>query len=83
MDILCEDVLPEWDESVGRLRARATHRGAGLGVPPNGRAATFTVIVWLRWRDGQVVEAWNEFDDSGLLAQIIGPPAGVAAVRPR
>jgi len=24
----------------------------------------------MRWRDGKIIEAWNEFDESGLLRQI-------------
>jgi hypothetical protein len=42
----------------------------------------FTAIVWLRWRDGQVIEAWNEFDAASVMAQITptGPSAAGAAV---
>jgi hypothetical protein len=34
----------------------------------------------IRWRGGQIVEGWNEFDVVGLVRQISTPgPAGVAA----
>jgi predicted ester cyclase len=76
--ITLDDVLVEGDQSVCRLTAHATHTGDGLGVPPTGRRISFTAIVWLRWRDGQVVDGWNEFDSAHLMGQITGSGAGAA-----
>ena len=38
---------------------------------------TVSAIVMIRWRNGQIVEAWNEFDAAGLMRQITAP-AGAA-----
>jgi steroid delta-isomerase-like uncharacterized protein len=81
--ITVDDVIAEGDQTACRLTARGTHTGPGLGVPPSGRAVTFTAIVWLRWRDGQVVQAWNEFDAASVMAQIMpGPPGPAPVVKP-
>jgi predicted ester cyclase len=76
--ITVDDVLVEGDQSVCRLTANATHTGDGLGVPPTGRKISFTAIVWLRWKDGQVVDGWNEFDSAHLMGQIAGNSAAGA-----
>jgi steroid delta-isomerase-like uncharacterized protein len=85
--ITVDDVLVERDQSVCRLTAHATHTGDGLGVPPTGRKISFTAIVWLRWKDGQVVEGWNELDSAHLMGQIAGPQGPTTttapAVKPR
>jgi steroid delta-isomerase-like uncharacterized protein len=89
IQIAVDDVLVEGDQSVCRLTAHATHTGEGLGVPPTGRKISFTAIVWLRWKDGQVVDGWNEFDSAHLMGQITdagasaGAVATTAAVKPR
>jgi steroid delta-isomerase-like uncharacterized protein len=88
--VTVDDVVVEGDQSVCRLTAHATHTGDGLGVPPTGRRISFTAIVWLRWKDGQVVDGWNEFDSARLMGQIAGDGAGAgqpeaattAAVKP-
>jgi len=67
-----EDVLCDGDQTAVRVRGRATHSGDGFGVRATGRTVTLTGIVWLRWRNGTVVEAWNEFDAAGLMRQITG-----------
>jgi hypothetical protein len=28
-----------------------------------------------RWKDGKIVEAWNEFDAAGLMRQVTTPSA--------
>jgi steroid delta-isomerase-like uncharacterized protein len=78
--ITVDDVIAAGDQTAVRVTCRATHAGDGLGVPPTGRRVECTGIVWMRWRDGRVAEAWNEFDAAGLVAQIAGPgPATVKA----
>ena len=86
--ITVDDILVEGDQSVCRLTAHGTHTGDGFGVPPTGRKIRFTAIVWLRWKDGQVVDGWNEFDSAHLMGQITDGPgadagaATTAAVKP-
>ena len=79
--VTVDDVLAAGDQTAVRVTCRATHTGPGLGVEATGRAVTCTGIIWVRWRDGRIVEAWNEFDSAGLTAQITGPPATTVKAR--
>ena len=73
--ISVEDVIGEGEYTSVRISFRGTHRGDHLGVPATGKAVSSTGISFVRWRDGQIIEAWNEFDALGLFRQI-----GVARV---
>jgi predicted ester cyclase len=70
-----DQVIAEGDTTALRFTARASHSGDGLGVKATGRRITVTGMCMMRWRGGQIVEGWNEFDAAGLLRQI-GPTAG-------
>ena len=86
IDISIDDVITQGDQTCCRLTACGTHAGDGLGVPPTGRKVSFTALVWIRWKDGKIAEAWNEFDSSHLLAQIAGATGAApttATVKPR
>jgi predicted ester cyclase len=72
------DVIAEGDQTSTRITMTATHTGPGFGVAPTGRPVKMTAIVWCRWRDGRIVEGWNEFDAAGLMKQI-GAAGGTAA----
>jgi steroid delta-isomerase-like uncharacterized protein len=69
-----QDVLAEGDRTAVRFSTRATHTGHGIGLPPTGRAVSVTGMSLMRWADGQIVEAWNEFDAAALLRQITQTP---------
>lgn len=71
--ITVDQVVSEGDSAVARIRATATHTGDGLGIAATNRPVNLTGIVWSRWRDGKIVEAWNEFDAWGLMQQLTGP----------
>ena len=75
LHIAVHDVLSEGDQTVIRISFRGTHTGEGLGIPPTGRKVSITGLVWIRWRDGRLIEGWNEFDAAGMLAQLTAPPA--------
>jgi len=68
--ISVDQVIAEGDTTAVRITARATHAGDGLGIKATGRKVIVSGICMMRWRDGKIVEAWNEFDESGLLRQI-------------
>jgi predicted ester cyclase len=70
-----EDVIAEGDKTCIRIRVKATHTGEGLGAP-TGNRVDLTGLILVRWRDGKIGEAWNEFDAYGLMQQLsqsIGP----------
>jgi ketosteroid isomerase-like protein len=70
-----EDLLAVDDKVVVRYRCRGTHRGAFWGIAPTGNPISYTGIMILRLRDGQLAEEWSEADLLGLTRQL-APPAG-------
>ena len=70
LHISVEDVIAENDLVVARLVLQATHSGPGLGVTPSGRQVRVAGIAVVRFANGQAVEAWNVWDQLGLLRQI-------------
>src|SRR5437870_357284 len=57
-----EDLIAEGDQVVTRHTWRGTQQGEFQGIPPTGKAVTFTSIDLARLRDGQLVEQWSEVD---------------------
>jgi steroid delta-isomerase-like uncharacterized protein len=73
-----EETIAAGDGVAGRLRMRMTHTGPYLGLPPTGTVIDATQIVWGRFEDGQMREAWQEIDALGVLRQLgVVPPEGV------
>lgn len=65
-----DNVVAEGEKVAVRFHVNATHLGDGLGVPPTGRKVSFNAMGMARWKDGKIVEAWNNFDHLGLLRQL-------------
>ncbi len=65
-----EDVIGEGDRVVVRLTASATHVGDFMGMPASGRRYSIAEIHIFRFRDGQVVEHWHQFDQLGMMRQL-------------
>ena len=76
--ITVDQVIEEGDTTACRFTARGTHSGDGMGIKATNRPIRVTGMCMMRWRDGQIIEGWNEFDAAGLMGQI-GGPAGAAA----
>jgi predicted ester cyclase len=68
-----DQVIGEGDTTAVRFTAEGTHGGDGLGVKATGRRVRFSGICMVRWRGGQMVQGWNEFDAAGLMRQITDP----------
>ena len=49
---------------------RSTHTGSFMGHPPTEKSVRVTGMDIMRYRDGQVIELWSQFDDLGLLQQL-------------
>jgi predicted ester cyclase len=69
-----EDLIAEGDRVAARWRARATHRGEYVGVPPTGKEVEFTGISVYRIEGDRIVESWTEEDELGLMRQIGAVP---------
>ena len=69
-ELTIEDTIVEEDQVAARWTARMTHRGDQLGIPATGRQAVVTGMSIVRIRNGQIIEAWNNWDILGLMQQI-------------
>ena len=67
--ITVEDVIAEGDQTAIRISFRGTHRGELAGAPASHQPVAGTGICVTRWRNGQIIEAWNEFDALGVFLQ--------------
>lgn len=65
-----DDVIAEADKTCTRFTFTATHTGPELGFAPTGRRVRITGLCLIRWQDGQIAEAWNEFDAAGMNSQL-------------
>jgi predicted ester cyclase len=73
--VTVDQVIAEGDVTAARFTAYGTHAGDGLGIKATGRPVRFGALVMARWKDGKIVEAWNEFDAAGLMRQVTAPAA--------
>jgi steroid delta-isomerase-like uncharacterized protein len=70
MDYTVDAVIAEDDKVVTRYRGTATHEGGLMGIPPTGKEIELKgTIIW-RIEDGQIAEAWGEWDFMNLLKQL-------------
>ena len=65
-----EDILAEGDRVAVRHRFTGTQLGPLGGRPPLGRRMTAGYLAIYRLADGQVVEAWAEWDNLDGLVQL-------------
>jgi len=70
LTVTVEQLLVEDGWVVARLTSRGTHRGQFAGVPPTGKAISWSGIAMRRIMDGRIVEQWTKYDMFGLLQQL-------------
>ena len=70
-----DDLVVDRDKAAIRLTLTGTHRGNGLGIAPTGRHVNVKGIVIIRVANGQIVEAWNSWDQLGMLQQLGALPS--------
>ncbi len=70
MELTVDDVISQGDRCATRFSGSAMHEGDSLGVPATGRRVTFTGMTFTRWKEGQIVEGWNNVDIMGILKQV-------------
>ena len=70
IQVTVEDCICEGDRAAARCSVRATHQGDSLGVAATNNPVEFDGLCIIRVRDGQIVEAWNNFDFATLNRQI-------------
>ena len=70
LQVEVQDVIEQGDQMVCRCVVRGTHGGDTLGIAATQRPVEFTGMCWVRVRDGQLVEGWNNFDFATMNAQL-------------
>ncbi len=65
-----DDIVSERDKLVLRWTIQGTHTGEFLGVAATGNEMTLQLTEIFRFADGQLVEAWDQYDRLGLMQQI-------------
>lgn len=69
-----EAMTDDGDLVWGRMTARGTHTGPGLGEP-SGRPFEITVMDLCRFQDGRIVEHWGVADRFAQMIQLGMKPA--------
>jgi steroid delta-isomerase-like uncharacterized protein len=77
MQFTVEQTIAEGDWVASRWTARMTHRGDQLGVPATGRRVEVTGMSMGCFRDGKMVEGWNNWDQMALMEQLQAVPRKV------
>jgi len=77
LDVEVEDVVEQGNRAVIRWRCRATHKGAGLGIPATFKPVAFRGMTWVEIQNGQIVRGWDSWNQGALVQSLMGPSAGV------
>lgn len=80
LHVTIDDIFAAGEKVAVRTTFTGTHHGEVLGIPASHGKVTFTAIILVRIVDGRIAEAWNSFDQYGLLRQL-GLPE-IARLRP-
>ena len=70
IEVVVEDMVAEGDKVAARCRVRGKHTGDHLGFAATDAPVDFTGIAIVRVKDGQIVEAWNNFDFMKMNKQL-------------
>jgi steroid delta-isomerase-like uncharacterized protein len=73
--IAVEDTVSEGNRAVIRWNATGTHSGDFMGTKATGRKIMVRGISIMHFVDGKVAEAWDNWDQLGMLTQIGAIPA--------
>jgi steroid delta-isomerase-like uncharacterized protein len=65
-----EDLIGDGDRVAARLTFTGTHAGRFQGIDPTGRLISVTEMMFFRFDDGLVVEAWEDYYQYGMLQQL-------------
>jgi steroid delta-isomerase-like uncharacterized protein len=65
-----EGIVSQGDDVVVRWVATGTHNGAGLGMPPTGRAVRFRGMTWIKLAGGKFAQGYDCWNVGGLMASL-------------
>ena len=72
-----DEMVSQGDKLVLRWTVRGTHTGVFWGVPASNNKITLPITEVFRIADGQLVEAWDQWDRLHLMHQIGGHPESI------
>ena len=83
IQVSIEEMIAERDLVAARCLVRGRYQSNSLGFAATSQPVEFTGIAIVRVSDGQIVEAWNNFDFMSMFRQLgalqfIEPQAGSA-----
>ncbi len=70
-----QDLIAEGDRVVMRAVDSGTQKGEFMGVAPTGNKVKISAIGIFCFKEGKIVEGWEELDMMGLMQQIGAIPA--------
>ena len=74
VQIRIDDTIVDGEKAVVRVTFEGTHLGEGIGLAPTGRRVSIAGIIIVRIENSQIKEAWNSWDQLGLLRQLEAVP---------
>ena len=66
-----DEIITEGDVTAVRMRYEGTHKGVWFGNEPTGKRVLVDEMMFFRFEDGLLVEAW-EVDDQLTMRQQLG-----------
>ncbi|RKT05543.1 steroid delta-isomerase-like uncharacterized protein [Streptomyces sp. 3211.6] len=76
LHVAVEDVIAEGDKVVFRNTVTGTHQGEYRGLPPTGKAVTYSEIFIFRYTEGRIAEIWGVVDVFSQMRQLGVIPGG-------
>lgn len=64
------ELISDGDVVAARVRYSGTHQGEWFGIPPTGRTISVDEMMFFRFDDGQLVEAWEIDDQLSMRTQL-------------
>jgi steroid delta-isomerase-like uncharacterized protein len=72
MRVTVHETIAEGDTECYRWTSTMRHTGDGLGFPATGKVCRTTGITIVRFGGDKVAEAWQNWDQAGLMHQLQG-----------
>jgi predicted ester cyclase len=70
MVVAVDDMIAEGDKVAARCSVKGKHSGDSLGFAATQAPVEFAGITIVRIKNGQIVEAWNQFDFMKMYRQL-------------
>lgn len=70
LNIQIADMVASNDKVLVRFEAPGTHTGDFIGIAPTGKKVVWKGLVLYQLKDGKLVHAWANWDDTGLINQL-------------